>query len=105
VPNTIIIDNKTNFTGKKFLEFANGYSIWNNWASVEHPRTNGQLERVNGMVLQGLKPCIFVWLKKFDGRWVEELPAILKKSEDNPQSIHWVHPFFLTYGYLTLGAS
>jgi hypothetical protein len=27
VPNTIITDNRTNFTGKKFLEFADGYGI------------------------------------------------------------------------------
>jgi hypothetical protein len=27
VPNTIITENGTNFTGKKFLEFADGYGI------------------------------------------------------------------------------
>ncbi|XP_025825139.1 uncharacterized protein LOC112900493 [Panicum hallii] len=51
VPNTIITDNRSNFTGKRFLEFADGYGIRIDWASVGHPRTNGQVERANGMVL------------------------------------------------------
>ena len=56
VPNCIIIDHGTNFTEKKFLDFYDGYSIRIDWASVGHPRTNGQVERANDMVLQGLKP-------------------------------------------------
>ena len=59
VPNCIITNHGTNFTSKKFLDFCDGYSIRINWASVRHPRTNGQVERANGMVIQGLKPCIF----------------------------------------------
>ena len=51
VPNCIITDHGTNFTGKKFLDFNDGYSIRIDWASVGHPRTNGQVERANGMVL------------------------------------------------------
>jgi hypothetical protein len=34
VPNTIITDNGTNFTSKKFLDFADGYGININWVSV-----------------------------------------------------------------------
>jgi transposase InsO family protein len=51
VPNTIITDNGTNFMGKKFLDFADRYGMKIDWASVGHPRTNGQVERANGMVL------------------------------------------------------
>ena len=56
VPNYIITDHGTNFTGKKFLDFCNGYDIRIDWALVRHPRTNGHVEQANGMVLQGLKP-------------------------------------------------
>ena len=59
VPNCIITDHGTNFTGKKFLDFCDGYGIRIDWASVGHPRTNGQVKRANGIVLQGLKPRIF----------------------------------------------
>ena len=37
VPNCIIIDHGTNFIGKKFLDFSNGYGIRIDWASVGHP--------------------------------------------------------------------
>jgi transposase len=52
VPNTIITNNGTNFTGRKFLEFANGYGIRMDSTSIGHPRTKRQVERANGMVLQ-----------------------------------------------------
>ena len=77
MPNSIIIDNKTNFTSHYFQEFAEGYGIQIDWSSVGHPRTNGQVKRANGLILQGLKPHIFDMLKKFTGRWVEELSAVL----------------------------
>ena len=77
VPNCIITDHGTNFTRKKFLDFSNGYDIKIDWASVEHPRTNSQVECANGMVLQGLKSRIFNRLNKYARRWVAEVPAIL----------------------------
>ena len=64
VPNCIITDHGTNFTGKKFLDFSDRYGIRIDWALVEHPRTNGQVECANGTVLQGLKSCIFDRLNK-----------------------------------------
>ena len=65
VPNSIITNNGTQFTRKKFLRFYDEYHIWVDWATVAHPRMNGQVERANGMVLQGLKPRIFNRLNKF----------------------------------------
>ena len=51
VPNYIITDHGTNFTGKKFLDFYDGYGIRIDWASIGHSHTNGQVEQANGMVL------------------------------------------------------
>ena len=76
-PNCIITDHGTNFTRKKFLDFSDGYGIRIDWASIGHPRTNGQVECANGMVLQGLKSRIFDQLNKHAGRWVAEVPVIL----------------------------
>ena len=67
VPNSIIMDNGTQFTKKKFLQFCDEYHICVDWATVVHPCTNEQVERVNGMVLLGLKPRIFNRLNKFGG--------------------------------------
>jgi transposase InsO family protein len=64
VPNCIITDNGSQFTGRKFLEFCDKYHIRMDWAAVAHPQTNGQVERANGMILQGLKPRIFDRLNK-----------------------------------------
>ena len=67
VPNCIITDHGTNFTGKKFLDFSEGYDIRIDWATVGHPCTNSQVNHANGMVLQGLKPRIFNRLNKYAG--------------------------------------
>jgi hypothetical protein len=74
VPNSIMTDNDTQFMGKKFLRFCDDNHIRVNWAIVAHPRTNRQVERANGMVLQGIKPRIFNRLNKFVRRWVTEPP-------------------------------
>ena len=98
VPNSIITDNGTNSTGHYFQEFAEGYNIRIDWTSVGHPRTNGQVERANDLILQGLKPRIFDMLKKFAGRWVEELPAMLWSLRTTPNRSTGLTPFFRTYG-------
>jgi hypothetical protein len=51
IPNSIITDNGTQFTGKTFLDFCEGHHIRVDWAAVAHPMTNGQVERANGMIL------------------------------------------------------
>ena len=51
VPNSIITDNGTQFSGNKFLRFCDEYHIRVDWATVAHPQTNGQVECTNGMLL------------------------------------------------------
>jgi transposase InsO family protein len=51
VPNSIITDNGTQFTGKKFLDFCEDHHIRVDWAAVAHPMTNGQVEHANDMIL------------------------------------------------------
>ena len=77
VPNSIITDNGTQFMGKKFLVFCDNYHIRVDWSAVAHPQINGQVERANGMILQGLKPRIFNKLNKFGRRWLTELPSVI----------------------------
>jgi transposase InsO family protein len=59
VLNSISTDSGSQFTGRKFLEFCDKFHIRVDWAAVAHLQTNGQVERANGMILQGLKPQIF----------------------------------------------
>jgi transposase InsO family protein len=51
IPNTIITDNGTQFTGKKFLNFCDNNNIRVDWSAVAHLKTNGQVERANDMIL------------------------------------------------------
>jgi transposase InsO family protein len=51
VPNSIITDNGTQFTGNKVLDFCKYHHIRVDWATVAYPMMNGQVERANGMIL------------------------------------------------------
>ena len=77
VPNSIITDNGTQVTRKKFLRFCDDHHICVDWSAVAHPQTNGQVERANDMILQGHKPRIFNKLNKFGQRWLTELPSVI----------------------------
>jgi transposase InsO family protein len=46
VPNSIITDNGTNFTSREFQEFAKELGIKIKYASVAHPKSNGQVKNV-----------------------------------------------------------
>jgi hypothetical protein len=91
VPNSIITDNGTQFTGRKFLDFCEDHHIWVDWAAVAHPMTNGQVERANGMILQGLKPRIYNDLNKFGKRWMKELPSVVWSLRTTPKPSHGLH--------------
>jgi transposase InsO family protein len=95
VPNSIITDNGSQFTGRKFLEFCDKFHIRVDWAAVAHPQTNGQVERANGMILQGLKPRIFDQRNKSGQKWLQELPTVVWSLRTTPSR---ATPFFLVHG-------
>jgi transposase InsO family protein len=98
VPNSIITDNGTQFTGRKFLDFCEDHHIQVDWPAVAHPMTNGHVERANGMILQGLKPRIYNDLHKFGRRWMKELHSVVWSLRTTPSRATGFTPFFLVYG-------
>ena len=58
-PHTIITDMGSNFTSQSFCNFCENSFIEVKYASVAHPRANGQVERINGLVLDGLKKILY----------------------------------------------
>jgi hypothetical protein len=98
IPNTIITDNDTQFTGKKFLNFCDDNHICVDWSAVDLPKTNGQVKRANSMILQVLKPRIFKRLDKFRARWVPELPSVLWSLRTTPSRAMGFTPFFMVHG-------
>jgi IS30 family transposase len=59
VPNRIITDLGTGFTGSTFWDFYRDNTIDVYYSSVAHPRCNGQVEHANGMVIQAIKDRIY----------------------------------------------
>jgi transposase InsO family protein len=99
VPNFIIItDNGSQFTSWKFLEFCDKHHIHMDWAAVTHLQTNGQVERTNSMILEGLKPRIFDRLNKSRRKWLQELPSVVWSLRTTPSRDKGFSMFFLVYG-------
>jgi transposase InsO family protein len=98
VPNSIITDNGTNFTLGEFQEFTKELGIKIKYASVAHPKSNGQVEKANRLVCAGLKKRLLRPLKRAAGAWVEELPSVLWSLRTIPNSSTGYTPFFLLFG-------
>jgi transposase InsO family protein len=77
LPNSIITDLGTQFTGSTFWDFCDERSIVIKYVSVAHPKANGQVERANGMILDALKKRLYRENKKAPSRWLKELPAVV----------------------------
>jgi len=65
---------------------------------VAHPQSNGQAERSNQELLRGIKPRLYVPLKRTPGCWEEELPSVLWSIRTTPNRSTGYTPFFLVYG-------
>ena len=76
-PNTIIIDLGSNFTSQSFWDYCENSCIDVKYVLVAHPRANGQVEHINGLIIDGLKKRIFDETSKKGGKWLTELPLIV----------------------------
>jgi hypothetical protein len=72
VPHSIITDNGTNFTSKEFKSYCESMAI-----KLTHPKTNGQVEKANGLICNGIKKSLLAPLEKAKHAWVDELPSVL----------------------------
>ena len=61
---------------------------------MAHRQTNGQVERINGVIGDGLKKR----LTGAAGAWVEELPSVLWSLRTTPNRSTQYTPFFLVHG-------
>jgi hypothetical protein len=98
VPNRIITDLGTTFTGSAFWDFCQDNKIGIYYSSVAHPRCNDQVERANGMVLQALKDRIFDYTSNYATRWLAELPHVIWGVRTQVSSTTSFSPFLLVYG-------
>ena len=76
VPNWIITDNRTQFTSSLFGDYCDDMDIKLCFASIAHPRINGQAKQANADILKGLKTRTYNELKKHGIGWRDELPVV-----------------------------
>jgi transposase InsO family protein len=98
VPHSIITDNGTNFTSKEFKSYYESMGIKLKFMSVAHPKTNGEVEKANGLICNGIKKRLLAPLEKAKHAWVDELPSVLWSLRTTPNAATQETPFFLVHG-------
>ncbi|KAM0847810.1 hypothetical protein ACQ4PT_054780 [Festuca glaucescens] len=99
VPNRIITDNGSQFTSGLFKSYCADIGTKICYASVAHPRSNGQAERANAEVLKGLKTRSFRKKLKACGKgWLDALEGVLWSIRTMATKPTGETPFFLVYG-------
>jgi hypothetical protein len=97
VPHCIIIDNRINFTSKEFKSYCESMGIKLKFASVAHPKMNGQVEKANGLICNGIKKRLLAPLEKAKHVWVDKLPSMLWSLRTTPNAATQETPFFLVH--------
>jgi transposase InsO family protein len=95
VPNRIITDNGSQFTSSAFQEYYEDLGIQICNASIAHPESNGQVERVNAEILKGLKTHTYDGLKKHGKKFIDELLCALWGNRTSPNRATGESPFFM----------
>jgi transposase InsO family protein len=98
VPKRVLTDNGTQFKGAKFSKYCTDFGIDHQPSSAAHPQTNGQVERNNGLLLQGKKIRMFQDLEARGRNWHKELPSVLWALRTNINRATRDMPFNLVYG-------
>jgi transposase InsO family protein len=87
VPNNIITNNGSQFTSSIFQAYCSELGMKIFYASLAHPRSNGQVEHTNAEVLRGLKTKTFDRLNDSEKNWIEEVPTVLWSLRTTPSRV------------------
>ncbi|XP_022014162.1 uncharacterized protein LOC110913648 [Helianthus annuus] len=94
LPLYLVSDNGTQFTDRVLQDWCAELQIQQIFISVAHPQGNGQVEKENRSLLDGIKRRL-----GYEGSsWVEELPNVLWAHRTMPKTSNNETPFSLTYG-------
>jgi transposase InsO family protein len=74
VPKAITVDNGTQFDAKTFKTFCSQIDTKIHFASVRHSKSNGLVERANGIIMTGIMKSIFNQPK---GKWPDKLIKVV----------------------------
>jgi transposase InsO family protein len=98
LPGKIVSDNGTQFAGNPFRSWCIELEITQIFTSVAHPQSNGQVERMNRSIVEGIKACLEGHAKC----WLEEIPSVLWAIRTIEKTSHGHTPYSLTYGSETV---
>ena len=93
IPKRLVSDNGTPFASQQLGKLCTELGVKQEFASIKHPQTNGQVESANRVLLRGLKRR----LDKAKGTWAEEVHRIVWAYHTTPQSTTRETPFVLVY--------
>ncbi|KAK8944375.1 hypothetical protein KSP39_PZI007758 [Platanthera zijinensis] len=92
LPQAIVTDNCPQFASEEFISFCTQLGIDLRFASVHHPRSNGQVEAANKIIVHLLKKKV----ENLKGNWVEQLPSVLWALRTTPNTATGETPFKLS---------
>ncbi|KAK8913969.1 hypothetical protein KSP39_PZI024442 [Platanthera zijinensis] len=94
MPQVIVTDNGTQFASTEFINFCGKLGIDLRFTSVHHPRSNGQVDAANKIIVNLLKKKV----ENLKGSWVEQLPSVLWALRTTPNTATGETPFKLSHG-------
>lgn len=93
-PSRIITDRGKAFTSRYFKQFAQEIQFKHVLNAIASPRSNGQVERVNRTLLNGLNT-----MSESECSWDIKLPEVVWGINNTPNSTTGVSPFSLMFGH------
>ncbi|KAK8918566.1 hypothetical protein KSP39_PZI021170 [Platanthera zijinensis] len=94
IPLAIVTDNGPQFASLELEDFCKQLGTDLRFASVHHPRSNGQVEAANKLIVNLLKKKV----TNLKGNWAEQLPSVLWALRTTPNSATGETPFKLSHG-------
>jgi transposase InsO family protein len=95
VPRAITVDNRTQFDAETFKTFCDQIRTKIHFAYVRHPKSNGLVERANGIIIIGIMKSIFNLPK---GKWLDELVKVVWNHNIVVSRSTGFTPFKLLFG-------
>jgi transposase InsO family protein len=89
------VDNGTQFDVEAFKESCDQIGTKIHFASVRHPKSNGLVERANGIIMIGIMKLIF---NQPRGKWPEELIKVVWSHNTTVSRSTGFTPFKLLFG-------
>ncbi|XP_022019877.2 uncharacterized protein K02A2.6-like [Helianthus annuus] len=93
LPGVLVTDNGKQFAEKPFSVWCKEFKIAQVFSSVAYPQSNGQLERMNRIIVEGIKAK----LGRYESNWLEELPSVLWAIRTTEKTRHKRTPYSLVF--------